>query len=131
MRWTFLLTLMLLCSGGVQAMGMARPSDQATCTRSLNLLACSDELGNFYSVATQGRASYLRGYEAADERRWAQTNSRYGQLTLFTGLASDGEIWIGTIQRVGWTTVTRVSSSKGTRSSISCGRLTGCHEQRR
>ncbi|MFH7397027.1 glutamine synthetase, partial [Pseudomonas syringae pv. tagetis] len=44
------------------------------------------------------------------KRRWAQTNSRFGQLTFFTGLATNGETWIGTVQSVGWTTNTRVSS---------------------
>lgn len=52
----------------------------ANCTRSANLLACSDQLGNRYSVATAGNTIYLRGFEAADRRYWAQTNTRYGQL---------------------------------------------------
>lgn len=103
----------------------------ATCVRSLHLLACSDAAGNGYSVATQGDTTYLRGYESASARRWAQTNSRYRQLTFFTGIASDGEVWVGTIRKVGWTTLTRVSSSNGTRSGISCGRVTGCHEEKR
>lgn len=104
-----------------------RPSaDLATCTRSATLLACNDAHGNSYSVATAGSTTWLKGYEVLDKRRWAQTNSRYGQLTFFTGLASDGEAWVGTVQRVGWTTITRVSSSSGTRSKITCSRLNGC-----
>ncbi|QQQ50540.1 glutamine synthetase [Pseudomonas syringae] len=104
-----------------------RPSaDLATCTRSATLLACSDAQGNSYSVATAGSTTWLKGHEVLDKRRWAQTNSRYGQLTFFTGLASDGEAWVGTVQRVGWTTITRVSSSSGTRSKITCNRLNGC-----
>lgn len=67
----------------------------ANCTRSANLLACVDSQGNAYSVATAGNTIYLRGFEAASHRYWAQTNSRYGQLTFFTGLASDGESWVG------------------------------------
>ena len=104
---------------------MAAP-DLATCTRSATLLACNDAHGNSYSVATAGSTTWLKGYEVLDKRRWAQTNSRYGQLTFFTGLASDGEAWAGTVQRVGWTTITRVSSSSGTRSKITCSRLNGC-----
>ncbi|KPX49788.1 Uncharacterized protein ALO68_05568 [Pseudomonas syringae pv. helianthi] len=104
-----------------------RPSaDLATCTRSATVLACKDASGNSYSVATAGSTTWLKGYEKLDKRRWAQTNSRYGQLTFFTGLASNGETWIGTVQRVGWTTITRVSSSSGTRSKITCSRLNGC-----
>ncbi|WP_409077240.1 glutamine synthetase [Pseudomonas cichorii] len=104
-----------------------RPSvDLATCTRSANLLACSDALGNGYSVATAGSTTYLRGYEVIGKKRWAQTNSQFAQLTFFTGLASNGEAWVGTIQRIGWTTITRVSSSDGTRSKITCSRLNGC-----
>lgn len=67
------------------------PSQLATCTRSATLLACVDAQGNAYSVATVGSTTYLRGFEVIGKRYWAQTNSRYGQLTFFTGLASDGE----------------------------------------
>lgn len=113
------------------AFGTQPTVEQATCTRSLTLLACRDPAGNGYSVATRGTTTYLRGYEVAGHRRWAQTNSRFGQLTFFSGWSWDGEAWIGTIQRVGWTTLTRVSSSNGTRSSINCGRLTGCQQLKR
>ncbi len=101
--------------------------DQALCTRSATLLACIDAHDNNYSVAVSSSTMYLRGYESADKRRWAQTNSRYGSLTFFTGLASDGEVWVGFIQKVGWTTISQVSSSSGSRSKITCSRVTGCH----
>lgn len=81
--------------------------------RSANLLTCVDGQGNAYSVATAGNTIYLRGFEAVSRRYWAQTNSRYGQLTFFTGLASDGESWVGYSRRVGWTTLNRFSSSAG------------------
>ncbi|WP_404823076.1 glutamine synthetase [Pseudomonas capsici] len=123
-----LCTLLIVISGQTLAAGPRPPSvDMATCTRSANLLACSDAQGNGYSVATAGSTTYLRGYEVTGKKRWAQTNSRYDQLTFFTGVASNGDAWIGTIQRVGWTTITRVSSSDGTRSKITCSRLSGCH----
>ena len=98
----------------------------ATCTRSANLLACVDPLGNAYSVATVGSTTYLRGFEAIGRRYWAQTNSRYGQLTFFTGLASDGEAWVGYTRRVGWTTINRFSSSGGASATFTCSRVTGC-----
>ncbi|OUM07602.1 glutamine synthetase [Pseudomonas syringae] len=117
--------IMLLALASADAMAVA--PDLARCTRSATVLACNDALGNSYSVVTAGPTTWLRGYERIDNRRWAQTNSRYGQLTFFTGLASNGEAWVGTVQRVGWTTITRVSSSSGTRSKITCSRLNGCH----
>lgn len=98
----------------------------ATCVRSANLLACVDPLGNAYSVATAGGTTYLRGFEVIGKRYWAQTNSRYGQLTFFTGLASDGEAWVGYTRRVGWTTINRFSSSGGTSAKFTCSRITGC-----
>jgi hypothetical protein len=98
----------------------------ANCTRSANLLACVDGQGNAYSVATAGNTIYLRGFEATSRRYWAQTNSRYGQLTFFTGLASDGESWVGYSRRVGWTTLNRFSSSGGSGGSFVCGRMNGC-----
>ncbi len=123
-----LLALTLLASTTTMAAPPQPGSGLALCAQSANLLACHDVDGNVYSVATAGKTMWLRGYEAGSKRRWAQTNSRYGQLTFFTGLASDGEAWIGTIQRVGWTTISQVSSSSGTRSKITCSRVTGCHQ---
>lgn len=69
---------------------------------------------------------YLKGYEVNGKRSWAQTNSRFGLMTFFTGIATDGEAWVGYTRRVGWNTVTRVSSSSGVSSRISCNRLQGC-----
>ncbi|WP_339479895.1 MULTISPECIES: glutamine synthetase [unclassified Pseudomonas] len=103
----------------------------ATCTRSANLLACVDIQGNAYSVAAAGNTIYLRGFEAASRRYWAQTNSRYGQLTFFTGLASDGESWVGYSRRVGWTSLNRFSSSGGSAGVFVCGRLNGCQDSSR
>jgi hypothetical protein len=98
----------------------------ANCTRSANLLACVDVDGNAYSVNTVGSTIYLRGFEMAGKRYWAQTNSRYGQLTFFTGIASDGEAWVGYNRRVGWTTINRFSSSGGSSATFTCSRMTGC-----
>jgi hypothetical protein len=117
-----LLSLSLLIA--VDAQGQI-PS-QAKCTRSANLLACVDADGNAYSVNTVGGTIYLRGFEVAGKRHWAQTNSRYGQLTFFTGIASDGEAWVGYNRRVGWTTINRFSSSGGSSAKFTCSRITGC-----
>jgi hypothetical protein len=103
----------------------------ANCTRSANLLACVDLQSNAYSVATAGNTTYLRGFEAVGRRYWAQTNSRYGQLTFFTGLASDGESWVGYSRRVGWTTLNRFSSSGGSQGAFTCGRMNGCQNSSR
>lgn len=101
-------------------------TDLALCTRSATLLACQDNRGNYYSVRSAGSTFYLRGYEVQGKRLWAQTNSRYGALTFFTGLASDGEAWVGYSRRVGWTTLNRVSSSSGQRFDLHCSLLGGC-----
>ncbi|MHC6228131.1 glutamine synthetase [Pseudomonas sp. X10] len=101
-------------------------SDLTLCTRSATLLACQDGKGNYYSVRTQGNTFYLRGYEVEGRRLWAQTNSRYGSLTFFTGLASDGEAWVGYSRRIGWTTINRVSSSNGQRFNLHCSLVGGC-----
>ncbi len=98
----------------------------ASCTRSANLLACVDADGNTYSVNTVGNTIYLRGFEKNGKRYWAQTNSRFGQMTFFTGIASDGEAWVGYTRRVGWTTINRFSSSGGSSAKFTCSRLTGC-----
>jgi hypothetical protein len=117
-----LLSLGLLMIGHASAQVPAL----ATCTRSANLLACVDVDGNAYSVNTVGSTLYLRGFEKAGQRYWAQTNSRFGQLTFFTGIASDGEAWVGYTRRVGWTTINRFSSSGGSSAKFTCSRITGC-----
>lgn len=114
---------LLCCVGSVSALPR---SDLATCTRSANLLACQDQTGSYYGVQTSGSTTYLSGYDKPSDRRWCQTNSRYGQLTFYTGLANDGEVWVGYSRRVGWTTLNRVSSSSGQRFSLRCDRLSGC-----
>lgn len=119
------LWITLCCAVGNAQAAMPR-SEPANCTRSANLLACADREGSYYSVQTHGSTTYLRGYDAPTQRRWAQTSSRYGQLTFYTGLTSDGEAWVGYSRRVGWTTLNRVSSSSGQRFSLRCNRLTGC-----
>lgn len=118
------LWITLLCTvGSAQAMPRV---ELANCTRSANLLACDDRQGSYYGVQTQDGTIYLRGYDAPSGRRWAQTTSRYGLLNFYTGIASDGEAWVGYSRRVGWTTLNRVSSSSGQRFSLRCNRLNGC-----
>lgn len=126
LKFVFAGSLLLWASGTA-----AQSPLLANCTRSANLLACVDMQGNAYSVATAGNTIYLRGFEATTRRYWAQTNSRYGQLTFFTGLASDGESWVGYSQRVGWTTLNRFSSSGGSTGAFTCGRMNGCQDSSR
>ncbi|NWB31485.1 glutamine synthetase [Pseudomonas gingeri] len=102
------------------------PGPLASCTRSATLLACKDAAGNAYGVATVGKTIYLQGFEVIGKRYWAQTSSRYGQLTFFTGIASDGEAWVGYSRRVGWTTQNRFSSSGGLSRKFVCDRMVGC-----
>ncbi|MBH3393147.1 MULTISPECIES: hypothetical protein [Pseudomonas] len=119
------MALMLLAVPNV-LLAMPQVSTLALCTRSATLLACQDSKGSYYSVRTDGSTFYLRGYDHATRRLWAQTNSRYGTLTFFTGLASDGEAWVGHSRRVGWTTLNRVSSSSGQRFNLHCSLIGGC-----
>lgn len=101
-------------------------ADLPLCTRSATLVACKDGRGNYYSVRSVGTTLYLRGYDATGRRLWSQTNERHGPLTFFTGLASDGEAWVGYSRRVGWTSISRVSSSSGQRFNLHCSLIGGC-----
>lgn len=116
----------LLLAMPTTLIAMPQGSALALCTRSATLLACQDGKGSYYSVRTEGSTFYLRGYDFNSQRLWAQTNSRYGSLTFFTGLASDGEAWVGYSRRVGWTTLNRVSSSSGQRYNLHCSLIGGC-----
>ncbi|MCP1621742.1 hypothetical protein [Pseudomonas nitroreducens] len=103
----------------------------ARCAWSANVLACMDDSGNLYSVATLGRDTYLRGFEARSGRHWAQTGTRYGSLTFFSGVTSDGQVWVGTSRGIGWTNISRFSSSSGDSARLTCGRVSGCKQQER
>ncbi|MEN4826098.1 MULTISPECIES: glutamine synthetase [unclassified Pseudomonas] len=117
---------LLLLAASSPLLAMPHSNGLALCTRSATLLACRVADGSYYSVRTEGSHFYLRGFDSATRRLWAQTNSRYGTLTFFTGLASDGEAWVGYSRRVGWTTLNRVSSSTGQRFNLHCSLVGGC-----
>lgn len=117
---------MLLLAAPSPLLAMPNSSGLALCTRSATLLACRVADGSYYSARTEGSHLYLRGFDSATRRLWAQTNSRYGTLTFFTGLASDGESWVGYSRRVGWTTLNRVSSSSGQHFNLHCSLIGGC-----
>ena len=117
---------LLLLAAPSPLLAMPNSRGLALCTRSATLLACRGADGSYYSVRTEGSHFYLRGFDSATRRLWAQTNSRYGTLTFFTGLASDGEAWVGYSRRVGWTTLNRVSSSTGQRFNLHCSLVGGC-----
>ncbi|GLO16229.1 hypothetical protein PPUJ20028_48150 [Pseudomonas putida] len=119
--------VLLLLTMPTSLFAMPKSSTLAVCTRSATLLACQDGKGSYYSVRSAGSTFYLRGYDFSSRRLWSQTNSRYGTLTFFTGLASDGEAWVGYSRRVGWTTLNRVSSSSGQRFNLHCSLIGGCH----
>ncbi|MFJ4158005.1 glutamine synthetase [Pseudomonas sp. NPDC089752] len=118
--------LWLLVTAPFASQAVPLSNSLALCTRSATLLACKDGNGSYYSVRTEGSHLYLRGFDTTSRRLWAQTNSRYGTLTFFTGLASDGEAWVGYSRRVGWTTYNRVSSSSGQRFNLHCSLVGGC-----
>ena len=118
--------MLLLMAVPSTLLAMPQNNALALCTRSATLLACQDGKGSYYSVRTEGSTFYLRGYDYESRRLWAQTNSRYGTLTFYTGLASDGEAWVGYSRRIGWTTLNRVSSSSGQRFNLHCSLLGGC-----
>jgi len=117
---------LLLLAASSPLLAMPHSNGLALCKRSATLLACRGADGSYYSVRTEGSHLYLRGFDSATRRLWAQTNSRYGTLTFFTGLASDGESWVGYSRRVGWTTLNRVSSSSGQHFNLHCSLIGGC-----
>lgn len=66
---------LLLLAPAAQAQGFLPGTRPAECAYLRTVLACMDRLGNHYSVATGGSDTWLRGYDAASGRRWAQTNT--------------------------------------------------------
>lgn len=103
----------------------------AACAWSATVLACMQHDGSHYSIATLGRDTYLRGFDAASGQDWAQTGTRYGTLTFFSGVSSDGQVWVGSSRGIGWTHISRLSSSSGGQAKLSCGRVSGCSQQLR
>ena len=125
MKLTSAVALALMTTLPAHAFALPR-TELALCTRSATLLACQDAQGNYYSVRSEGSTFYLRGYEVAGKRLWAQTNSRLGPWLFYTCLPSDGAAWVGYSRRVGWTTLNRVSSSSGQRFNLHCSLIGGC-----
>lgn len=102
------------------------PGDAMGCTRSATLLNCTDRFGNHYGIAQRGNDTLMRGFDAISGQTWAQTSTTYGRLQLFTGVASNGELWVGSSRRIGWNVVSRFSSSNGERERVNCNRMMGC-----
>lgn len=103
----------------------------AACAWLANVLACMERDGSHYSVATLGHDTYLRGFDAGSGLDWAQTGTRYGKITFFSGVSSDGQVWIGSSRGIGWTSISRFSSSSGGQAKLNCGRVSGCSQQMR
>ncbi|KAF1054602.1 MAG: hypothetical protein GAK43_00793 [Stenotrophomonas maltophilia] len=103
----------------------------AACAWLASVLACQQGDGSQYSVATQGPDTFLKGFDAASGVRWAQTGTRYGRITFFTGVTSDGQVWAGSSRGIGWTSRSRLSSSSGGQARLTCGRVSGCSQQTR
>jgi hypothetical protein len=97
------------------------------CLRSAQLMACADKLGTHYTVALQGSDTFIRGYDAATGQSWAQTGTRFGPVQFLSGVSSNGQLWIGSNRRVGWTAITRLSTSDGDQARLMCNRLSGCN----
>ncbi|SDI39824.1 hypothetical protein SAMN05216588_11631 [Pseudomonas flavescens] len=117
--------LVLLLSPSLLA-GLPLPGEAMRCTRSATLINCTDRLGNHYGIVQQGSDTLMRGFDVISGQRWAQTSISYGRLQLFTGVSSNGELWVGSSRRIGWNVVSRISSSRGERDRVNCNRMTGC-----
>ncbi|MDT3721686.1 hypothetical protein [Pseudomonas oryzihabitans] len=117
--------LLMMPLGFVQA---AIPSlkPTASCVRSAFLLHCRDGQGGWYGVAVQGNDTLMRGFDAASGLTWAQTSTRLGRLQFFSGLSSDGNLWLGRTRQLGWNVISRFSTSQGDRARTSCNRVAGC-----
>lgn len=99
---------------------------QVHCTRSAMLMHCTYGQEGYYAFEQRGNNLWLRGHDAATGLSWAQTNTRFGRVQFFTGQSSDGNVWVGLSRQIGWTSVSRFSTSSGDRGRVSCNRLTGC-----
>lgn len=96
------------------------------CTRSATLLHCVDGRGSYYAMAQSGNDLLLRGYDATSGLSWRQTSTRFGRIHFFSGMSSDGKVWVGKTRRFGWNVISRFSTSDGDRGRVSCNRLKGC-----
>lgn len=97
-----------------------------TCVRSAFVLRCQDGRGGWYGVAVQGNDTLMRGYDPVSGLSWAQTSTRLGRLQFFSGLTSDGNLWLGRSRQLGWNVISRFSTSQGDRGRTSCNRVAGC-----
>jgi hypothetical protein len=97
-----------------------------TCVRSAFVLRCQDGQGGWYGVMVQGNDTLMRGYDPVSGLSWSQTSTRLGRLQFFSGLTSDGNLWLGRTHQLGWNVISRFSTSQGDRARTSCNRVAGC-----
>jgi hypothetical protein len=96
------------------------------CTRSPSVVACSDNRGSYYSVSRAKDTVTAGGFDASSRQRWSQTMTRFGSVYFFSGITSEGQIWVGTSRKIGWDMRMKMSTSKGDQSRFVCNRLVGC-----
>ncbi|MEH3024096.1 MAG: hypothetical protein PGN19_15335 [Pseudomonas oryzihabitans] len=116
--------LLMPCCIAQAAIPSLKPAN--SCVRSAFVLRCQDGQGGWYGLTVQGNDTLMRGFDAASGRSWAQTSTRLGRLQFFSGLTSDGQVWLGRTRQLGWNVISRFSTSQGDRARTSCNRVAGC-----
>lgn len=102
-------------------------NNSMNCVRSATILYCANSTSSYYSVAVRGNDTFARGYDVATDQSWVQTSTGFGRFQFFSGVSDKGVIWVGSNRRIGWTAVTRLSTSDGDQTRFVCNRLVGCN----
>ena len=119
-------------AGRDSAAGACRPGGHSQSQTGQHLraqrlrVALPGQAGGWYGVAVQGNDTLMRGYDPVSGLSWAQTSTRLGRMQFFSGLTSDGNLWLGRTRQLGWNVISRFSTSQGDRARTSCNRVAGC-----
>ena len=85
----------------------------AACVRTGTYKSCTDASGNHYTVNKFGDQTIVNGSNSNTGKRWSQTSTQMGDMTITNGRAADGKTWHSTSQRLGDMVIQNGTDSDG------------------
>ena len=85
----------------------------AACVGTGTYKSCTDASGNHYTVNKFGDQTIVNGSNSSTGKRWSQTSTQMGDMTITNGRAADGKTWHSTSQRVGDMVIQNGTDSDG------------------
>ncbi len=85
----------------------------AACVGTEDFKSCTDASGNHYTVNKFGDQTVVNGSNHNTGKRWSQTSTQLGDMTITNGRAANGKTWHSTSQRLGDMVIQNGTDSDG------------------